>query len=163
MFDLNFPKYTFKIRKSDEGPSIFDRCRQKYVALTPEEWVRQNMVEYLIDIKKYPAARIANEVTVAINGMKKRSDTVIYDKLMKPRIIVEYKAPSVKITQKVFDQIATYNFKLDVDLLIVSNGLDHYCCRMDKNNRKYFFLKEIPEYTPNLWDDSDNTNIHHAN
>lgn len=110
------------------------------------------MVEYIIQAKKFPPARIANEVTVVINGMNKRSDSVIYDKEMRPRIILEYKAPSVKITQKVFDQIATYNFELDVDLLIVSNGLEHYCCKMDKENKKYYFLKEIPDYQQLDWD-----------
>lgn len=152
MSDLNLPQYTFKTKKEGDNHSIFDRCRQKYVALTPEEWVRQNMVEYMIQVKKFPPARIANEVTVNINGMKKRSDSVIYDKEMRPRIIIEYKAPTVKITQKVFDQIATYNFELDVDILIVSNGLEHYCCRMDKENRKYFFLREIPDYDSLAWD-----------
>lgn len=152
MFDLNLPKYTFKTKRENDSISIFDRCRQKYVALTPEEWVRQNMVEYIIQAKKFPPARIANEVTVVINGMNKRSDSVIYDKEMRPRIILEYKAPSVKITQKVFDQIATYNFELDVDLLIVSNGLEHYCCKMDKEKKKYYFLKEIPDYQQLDWD-----------
>lgn len=152
MFDLNLPKYTFKTKRENDSISIFDRCRQKYVALTPEEWVRQNMVEYIIQAKKFPPARIANEVTVVINGMNKRSDSVIYDKEMRPRVILEYKAPSVKITQKVFDQIATYNFELDVDLLIVSNGLEHYCCKMDKENKKYYFLKEIPDYQQLDWD-----------
>lgn len=152
MFDLNLPKYTFRTKRENEAFSIFDRCRQKYVALTPEEWVRQNMVEYLIQVKKFPAARIANEVTVEINGMKKRSDSVIYDKAMRPRIILEYKAPTVKITQKVFDQIATYNFELDVDILIVSNGMEHYCCKMDKENHQYSFLKEIPDYNTLNWE-----------
>lgn len=152
MFDLNLPKYTFRTKKEQDSLFIFDRCRQKYVALTPEEWVRQNVVEYLIQVKNFPAARVANEVVVVINGMNKRSDSVIYDKMMRPRIIVEYKAPTVKITQKVFDQIATYNFELDVDLLIVSNGLQHYCCKMDKENHQYFFLKEIPDYASLNWD-----------
>ena len=143
MLDLNLPRYSFNIKERPEGFCIFDRCRNKFVALTPEEWVRQNMVEYLIQDKKFPAARIGNEVTVMINGMKKRSDTVIYDKEMTPRIIVEYKAPSVKITPEVFDQIANYNFALNVDYLIVSNGLHHYCCRMDRSSNKYSFIQDI--------------------
>lgn len=151
MLNLNLPKYSFKIKRDEDGFLIFDRCRNKYVALTPEEWVRQNMVEYLIQAKNFPPARIGNEVTVAINGMRKRSDTVIYDKEMRPRIIVEYKAPSVKISQKVFDQIANYNFVLDVDFLVVSNGLEHYCCKMDKEEQKYVFLKEIPDYQTLNW------------
>ncbi|MBO7427969.1 MAG: type I restriction enzyme HsdR N-terminal domain-containing protein [Paludibacteraceae bacterium] len=151
MLDLNLPKYSFKIKEGSEGLCIFDRCRRKYVALTPEEWVRQNMVEYLIQAKNFPAARIGNEVTVMVNGMRKRSDTVIYDREMRPRAIVEYKAPSVKITPKVFDQIANYNFVLNVDVLIVSNGLAHYCCRMDSETKKYMFLREIPEYQSLNW------------
>ncbi len=151
MLNLNLPKYSFKTKRDDDGLCIFDRCRNKYVTLTPEEWVRQNMVEYLIQAKNFPPARIGNEVTVNINGMRKRSDTVIYDKEMRPRIIVEYKAPSVKITQKVFDQIANYNFVLDVDVLIVSNGLEHYCCKMDKKEHKYLFMKEIPDYQTLNW------------
>lgn len=151
MLDLNLPKYSFNIKETEEGLRIFDRCRSKFVALTPEEWVRQNMVEYLIETKRFPPARIGNEVTVVINGMRKRSDTVIYDKEMKPRMIVEYKAPTVKITPKVFDQIANYNFVLNVDILIVSNGLEHYCCRMGKECSQYTFLREIPDYQSLNW------------
>ncbi|MBR3520007.1 MAG: type I restriction enzyme HsdR N-terminal domain-containing protein [Paludibacteraceae bacterium] len=151
MLDLNLPKYSFKIKENSDGRCIFDRCRNKFVALTPEEWVRQNMVEYLIQVKKFPPARIGNEVTVLINGMRKRSDTVIYDKEMVPRVIVEYKAPTVKITPTTFDQIANYNFALNVDYLIVSNGLDHYCCWMDKSSKKYSFLREIPDYQSLNW------------
>ncbi|MCR5496537.1 MAG: type I restriction enzyme HsdR N-terminal domain-containing protein [Paludibacteraceae bacterium] len=151
MLDLNLPKYSFNVKKKSDGFCIFDRCRNKFVALTPEEWVRQNMVEYLIQVKKFPPARIGNEVTVLINGMRKRSDTVIYDKDMSPRIIVEYKAPTVRITPKVFDQIANYNFALNVDYLIVSNGLDHYCCKMNKEGEKYSFLRDIPDYQSLNW------------
>ncbi|MBO7506440.1 MAG: type I restriction enzyme HsdR N-terminal domain-containing protein [Paludibacteraceae bacterium] len=151
MLELNLPKYSFRIKEMPDGLRIFDRCRGKFVALTPEEWVRQNMVEYLIQAKNFPAARIGNEVTVVVNGMRKRSDTVIYDKEMRARVIVEYKAPTVKITPKVFDQIANYNFVLNVDVLIVSNGLEHYCCRMDGATKKYVFLRDIPEYQSLNW------------
>lgn len=147
MIELNFPKYTFRMKKENEKTFVFDRCRAKFVALTPEEWVRQNMVEFLITEKHYPASLIANETAVEINQMKKRCDTVIYNTDRQPSVIVEYKAPSVSITQKVFDQIATYNSVLQVPILIVSNGLQHYCCQIDYQQHKYLFFPEIPDYS----------------
>ena len=145
MLALNLPKYSFKIKEAEGKKMIFDRCRKKYVTLTPEEWVRQHLVEFLILEKKYPASLIVNEATVEINQMKKRCDTVIYNKKGLPEIIVEYKAPHVCITQDAFDQIAMYNFTLQVNYLIVSNGMNHYCCQIDYNNQCYTFLEEIPE------------------
>lgn len=124
---------------------IFDRCRKKHVALTSEEWVRQNFVEYLIKEKKYPSGLISNESTVSFNGLRKRCDTVIYNRDGLPEIIVEYKAPNVSITQNTFDQIAMYNFKLKVRYLIVSNGMNHFCCKIDYENMRYEFLREVPE------------------
>ena len=147
MTELNFPHYTFRIKREKEKTLIFDRCRMKYVALTPEEWVRQNMVEFLITEKHYPASLIANETAVEINQMKKRCDTVVFNTNQMPSVIVEYKAPTIAITQKVFDQIATYNSVLQVPLLIVSNGLSHYCCRIDYHEHRYEFFPEIPDYS----------------
>ena len=147
MLELNFPKYEFRLKKEGEKCLIFDRCRRKYVTLTPEEWLRQNMVEYLIREKHYPASLIANEIAVEINQMKKRCDTVIYNRDRLPFVIVEYKAPEVTISQKVFDQIATYNLKLNVPILIVSNGINHFCCQIDYQQHKYHFFKEIPDYS----------------
>lgn len=144
---LNFPQYDFRIKTENGKEFIFDCCRKKFVSLTPEEWVRQNMVQFLIQQKHYPASRIANEIAVEINLMKKRCDTIIYDKNLRPFAIVEYKAPTVKITQNVFDQIATYNLRLNVPLLIVSNGISHYCCKIDYVQRKYVFYKDIPDYS----------------
>mgnify|MGYP003299808032 FL=1 len=146
MVELNFPRYDFKIKVEGEKNVIYDNCRKKFVPLTPEEWVRQNMVRFLVNEKHYPASLIANEIAVEINKMKKRCDTVIYDRNLKPFMIVEYKAPNVQITQKVFDQIATYNLKLNVPLLIVSNGREHYCCKIDYQQKRYFFYREIPDY-----------------
>ena len=120
--------------------------RRRYIALTPEEWVRQHFVHYLTEHKGYPAALMANEVSLSIGNKKLRADSVLYDRQLRPRMIVEYKAPSVAITQKVFDQIAAYNILLHVDYLVVSNGLRHYCCQMDYDNRSYKFLDEIPDY-----------------
>ena len=143
---LNLPTFDTKIIVNDGKRQIFDTLRRCYVALTPEEWVRQNFVHYLLDYKGYPAALMGNEVSIILNGMNRRCDTVVYDKALKPRAIIEYKAPGVKITKEVFAQISRYNLILKVDYLIVSNGLQHYCCKMDYNNNTFTFLQEIPEY-----------------
>ena len=146
MLSLNRPQSETKITTNDGKQQIFDPLRRCYVALTPEEWVRQHFVNMLLTSKGYPAALTANEVAIELNGTKKRCDTVIYDKALRPRVIVEYKAPSVKIDAKVFAQIARYNIVLRVDYLIVSNGLHHYCCKMDYEKNSYTFLAEIPAY-----------------
>lgn len=146
MSGLNLPPFDKKITKKDGRPFIFDVVRRQYVALTPEEWVRQHFVHYLIAQKGYPRPLMANEVQLKLNGMSRRCDTVVYDRSLRPRIIIEYKAPTVNITQKVFDQICRYNMVLQVDYLIVSNGLNHYCCKVDYLNRSYAFLEEIPQY-----------------
>ena len=146
MLSLNLPKYETKICERDGKLQIFDPLRKCHVALTPEEWVRQHFVNFLIESRGFPAALMANEVTITVNGMKRRCDTVVYDRQLQPRVIVEYKAPTVKITKEVFAQISRYNLTLKVDYLIVSNGLQHYCCRMDYPNNSYSFLQEIPDY-----------------
>ena len=144
MLDLNLPPFDRKITMKDDKPFIFDIIRRQYVALTPEEWVRQHFVHYLINHKGYPQSLMANEVQLKLTGMSRRCDTVVYDRELKPRVIVEYKAPTVNITQKVFDQICRYNMVLQVDYLIVTNGLTHYCCKVDNGARSYTFLREVP-------------------
>ena len=146
MFELNLPSFDKKITMKDDKPFILDVIRRQYVVLTPEEWVRQHFVHFLIHHKGYPQSLMANEVQLKLNGMSRRCDTVVYDRTLKPRVIVEYKAPTVNITQKVFDQICRYNMVLQVDYLIVSNGLAHYCCKVDNENQTYTFLQEIPVY-----------------
>ena len=146
MYELNLPKYGIKIAQEKGHQSIFDILRRKYVALTPEEWVRQHFVHYLIEHKGYPQSLMANEIQLAIGNKKLRCDSVLYDRSLKPRMIIEYKAPTVNITQKVFDQIFAYNILLRVDFLIVSNGLQHYCCQMDYAQKTYHFLPTIPNY-----------------
>ena len=146
MYELNLPKYGIKIKNDKGHQSIFDVLRRKYVALTPEEWVRQHFVHFLIEHKGYPKALMANEIQLAIGNKKLRCDSVLYDRSLKPRMIIEYKAPTVNITQKVFDQITVYNMLLHVDYLVVSNGIKHYCCQMDYDNQKYLFLEDIPDY-----------------
>jgi hypothetical protein len=144
MEKLNLPTYSFNIKLIEQRKYIFDFIRRKFVILTPEEWVRQNFLRYLVDEKKYPASLIAVEMEFKLNNLSKRSDAVVYNKLGKPFLIVECKASSVKIDQKVFDQIARYNMKLNVEYLIVTNGLEHYCCKIDYENNNYIFLKEVP-------------------
>ena len=146
MFSLNLPPYGTKITLRDGKNMIWDVIRRKYVALTPEEWVRQHFVHFLIKQKDYPQSLMANEVQLKLNGMSRRCDTVVYDRTLRPRVIIEYKAPTVNITQKVFDQICRYNMILQVDYLIVSNGIAHYCCKIDYATRSYSFMKEIPSY-----------------
>ncbi|MFZ4456818.1 MAG: type I restriction enzyme HsdR N-terminal domain-containing protein [Bacteroidales bacterium] len=146
MLRLNLPSKEFKIKESDGKLAIFDDIRKKYVALTPEEWVRQNFIHYLISDKNYPKSLIANEISIKLNNTIKRCDSVIYDRLLNPLVIVEFKAPEVEITQAVFDQISRYNIVFKVPYLIVSNGLSHYCCQIDYNLNKSIFLSEIPDY-----------------
>ena len=146
MFALQLPPFDANIVWHKGSPRIFDILRKRYVSLTPEEWVRQHFVHFLIEHKGYPKALMANEIQLAIGNKKLRCDSVLYDRTLKPRMIIEYKAPTVSITQKVFDQITIYNMLLHVDYLVVSNGIKHYCCRMDYANQKYLFLEDIPDY-----------------
>lgn len=143
---LNLPACQFQIMRSVDGDKIFDRLRKKFVALTPEEWVRQNFVNYLVEYKGFPASLMANEVAITLNNTRRRCDTVVYSKMAEPLVIIEYKASSVEITQQVFDQIVRYNMVLRAQYLIVSNGLNHYCCSIDYDNNSYKFIKDIPNY-----------------
>lgn len=147
MLPLNLPSYPVKIQKRNGKNVIFDPLRQKYVALTPEEWVRQHFVHFLSDFKGYPKGLLANEIQLDLNGTKKRCDTVLFNRDLSAKMIVEYKAPNIEITQAVFDQITRYNMVLKVEYLIVSNGIKHYCCKIDYNTMKYTFLPDIPAYT----------------
>jgi len=146
MLRLNLPTYPFKITRSENSLSIFDPIRKKYVALTPEEWVRQHFVQYLICEKGFPQALIANEIGIKLNRTSKRCDTVIYNRDLKPLVLVEYKAPEIEITQKVFEQISRYNIIFKVPYLIISNGLSHYCCYVDYDSQRATFITEIPNY-----------------
>ena len=146
MTDLNLPACNFKIKSSENKRFIFDNIRKKYLVLTPEEWVRQHYVSYLRNEKKYPISLIAVEKQLTINGLKKRTDILVFNKQGTPEIIVECKAPAVEITQSTFDQIARYNLKLNAKYLVVTNGLQHYYCQMDFEKERYVFLKDIPSY-----------------
>ena len=147
MIKLNLPDFDLKIKSKENKYFILDIIRKKYVVLTPEEWVRQNFLHFLIDHKKYPKSLIAIEKQLKINTLTKRTDILIFNKNAEPDIIVECKAPSVKISQETFDQIARYNLKLDANYLIITNGLQHYFAKMNSKEKKYIFLKDIPEYS----------------
>ena len=145
---LNLPRAELRLSRNAMGRvEVYDRWRRRVVALTPEEWVRQHFVSMMVDCKGYPAGRIANEMSIKLNGMSRRCDTVVFDDARHPRMIVEYKAPSVRITQAVFDQIARYAMVLRPEYLAVSNGMCHYCCRIDNNNGTYEFLPDFPDYS----------------
>lgn len=146
MQPLNLPTYTFKIKSNENNYVIFDIVRKKYVVLTPEEWVRQHFIHYLMEVKKYPISLIAVEKKLVLNNLTKRTDILVFNNKGLPNIIVECKAPSVKIDQNTFDQIARYNLKLNANFLIVTNGLEHYFCKMDKIKETYIFLESIPNY-----------------
>lgn len=146
MQKLNFPQFEFRFKNSENKLAIFDVIRKKFILLTPEEWVRQHVIHTLIHIKNYPTSLIGVENVVKINGMNKRYDLVVFNPNGSINILIECKAPEVKITQDTFDQIARYNFQLRANLLYVTNGLGHFFCKMDYNNNKYIFLKDLPTY-----------------
>ena len=143
---LNLPEYEINVAEKDGKQQIFDFLRRKFVAMTPEEWVRQHFVHFLVEHKGYPKGLLVNETELRIGDKRLRCDTVLYNKNMQPQMIIEYKAPQIQIQQKTFDQIAVYNLLLHADYLVISNGMQHYCCQMDYENRSYRFLTEIPEY-----------------
>ena len=147
MQDLNFPSYTLRLKNSENNTHIFDVIRKKFVLLQPEEWVRQHCIHFLTNEKKYPISLINVEKVVPINGINKRYDVVVYNPDGSIHLIIECKAPKVKISQSAFDQIARYNLALKASFLMVTNGLNHYFCTMDHNLGAYNFLKDLPSYT----------------
>ena len=146
MPQLNLPNAALKTKLVEGTTQVFDAVRKKYLVLTPEEWVRQHFIHYLNKEKNYPLGLMGVEQMLKYNTMQTRADIVLYTTDGKPNVIVECKSPKVKITQDAFNQIAKYNFKLKVDFLVVTNGLQHFCCAMDYKNNKITFLKEVPSY-----------------
>jgi len=146
MRQLNFPMYRFRFKNNENKLLIFDVIRKKFVVLQPEEWVRQNCLHYLIETKNYPKSLVNVEKEIKINTNRKRYDIVVYNSIGKIILIVECKAPEINITQNTFDQIAQYNLALNAQYLMVTNGLNHYYCQIDYNNKKYHFLEDIPDY-----------------
>ncbi|MBD0824533.1 type I restriction enzyme HsdR N-terminal domain-containing protein [Aestuariibaculum marinum] len=147
MQDLNFPKFSFRLKNSENKISIFDCIRKKFVVLQPEEWVRQHCLMYLMEVKGYPNSLINIEKELIVNDLKKRYDIVIFNTDGSIHLIVECKAPSITINQQTFDQIAQYNQVLNATYLMVTNGLNHYYCQMDFVNERYDFLRDIPDYS----------------
>jgi len=146
MLQLNFPQFDFKLRNINNRHEIFDQVRRKYVMLTPEEWVRQHLIAYLIIVKGYPVSMIGVEKQLLLNKLPKRFDLVVFGRNANPFLLVECKAPGVEITEKTFDQAARYNMLLQAEYFIITNGLEHYTCRLDYENRQYIFIEEIPPF-----------------
>ncbi|WP_373775116.1 type I restriction enzyme HsdR N-terminal domain-containing protein [Porphyromonas loveana] len=146
MIQLNLPPYAHRISQENDRMLIYDDIRRRYVALTPEEWVRQHFVHYLTEELGYPATLIRNEAQLQIDRRTKRCDTVIYDTQLRPIVLCEYKAPSVSLSQKTMDQILRYNYIFRVPLLLLSNGVQHTACFVDYTQNSYRFLPEIPTY-----------------
>ena len=146
---MNLPEYeSIRLRKTANGKhEVLDVLRQRFVALTPEEWVRQHFVHFLVSHKGYPAALMANAVELTVGGKRRRCDSVLFDKERRPRMIIEYKAESIPLTDKVLTQVATYNMLLHVDYLMVSNGNTHLCLHYNHGKRKWEFLPGIPQYS----------------
>ena len=147
MKPLNFPFYDFRFKNSENKVQIFDAIRKKFVVLQPEECVRQNVFQFLINDKKYPKSLINVEKQLTINSLNKRYDVVVYNPEGNITILVECKAPKISITQQTFDQIARYNMQLKAEYLMVTNGLDHFYCKMDYTEEKYWFLDHIPDFS----------------
>ncbi|MDR1373310.1 MAG: type I restriction enzyme HsdR N-terminal domain-containing protein [Dysgonamonadaceae bacterium] len=146
MQKLNLPPTALNIRKRNGKDYVFDSLRRRFVRLTPEEFVRLNFTAFLVEHLNYPKNRLANEICIELGNIKKRCDTVLYDEFLQPLMIVEYKAPTIEVSQTTFDQIARYNMTLNVPWLIVTNGIKHFCCKIDRENNIYQFLREIPDY-----------------
>ena len=146
MIQLNLPSYSFKTSQKEEKTWIFDAFRKSWIVLTPEEWVRQNFLTWLCDAHGYPKGLIAVETTLKYNTLKMRADAVVYSSTGKPLMIIECKAPGVSISQQTLEQAARYNFSFQTRYLALTNGLMHYCCRIDLENKKLVFLEDFPGY-----------------
>lgn len=146
MIELNLPKCRLRLEQREGKPYVYDDLRRKFVRLTPEEWVRQHFVRYLIDDLGYPQPLMQNEVALRLGETVKRCDTLLYDKALRPQMILEYKASHVTLTETVLQQIVRYNYVLRVPYLVLSNGLEHLLCRIDYEKMTYAFLSEFPPY-----------------
>ena len=146
MQQLNFSSYSFRFKNSENKVLIFDEIRKKFIILTPEEWVRQHVIHYLLNELNYPKSLINVEKLIKINDLSKRYDVVVFKSTGEILVLIECKAPSITISQATFDQIARYNLVLNAQFLMVTNGLNHYFCQMDFENEKYLFLKNLPTY-----------------
>jgi len=155
---LNLPQHDLSIKTEAQNKYIFDIIRKKYLVLTPEEWVRQNFVHYLVEDLGYPASLMMTENGLKLFNTQKRSDIVVYSRNAEPLAVVECKATDVKITQETFNQVARYNINFKAPIIIATNGINHYCARFHEAENRYEFLREIPTYTQILsYHDEDNT------
>jgi hypothetical protein len=145
--EINFPPFETKLILENGRTKIWDNLRKKYLVLTPEEWVRQHLVNYMINEKQYPAQLIGLEKSLTYNHRKKRCDLIVFNKEAKPLLLAECKAPSVEITQETFFQIATYNKIFEAKYFLLTNGIKHFCCEIDYFNSKIHFLENIPTFT----------------
>jgi len=145
--ELNLPKYSFRLKEENNKTQIFDVFRKKYVALSPEEWVRQNFLQYLVQEKQFPIGKIAVEKEININGLKRRYDALVFDENFEAQFVIECKAPHIKINKSVLDQIAAYNYQIKAPYLLLSNGLSHFCIQINFKNNTQIFLNEIPNYS----------------
>ena len=145
MLALNFRPYAFRFKNKENKPLIFDEIRKKFVALQPEEWVRQHVLHFLLYDKGFPRNRIQVEKQIKVNSLSKRFDIIVYEPDGSIQVLVECKSPSIPIRQEVFDQIAQYNRSLKAKYLIITNGLDHYFFQVDTENEKYDFIQDIPD------------------
>jgi len=146
MQKLNLPEYNFRTKTEEGKTLIFDTIRKKFVVLTPEEWVRQNFIQYLKTEKKYPETLMAVEKQIILNQTQRRFDLLVYSRNGQPHLIAEFKAPNVKITQETFDQVVRYNMTVRVERVVVSNGLQHFACEIDYVKNSYSYLPEIPAF-----------------
>lgn len=146
MLQLNLPAYNFRLKKERDTYWIFDNIRKKFVKLTPEEWVRQNFIRFFTEEKHFPASHLSVEEEIIWNGMKKRCDAIFYNEYAEPALILEFKAPQITISQLVFDQVAVYNVKLNVNFFIISNGIEHFFCKVNVKNSQFEISREIPNY-----------------
>ena len=149
MQNLNFPSYNFRFKNSENKVAIFDDIRKKFIILTPEEWVRQHTVQFLMQEKNYPKSYINVEKLIKVNDLHKRYDVVVFRPDGDLFLLIECKAPEVKITQETFDQIARYNLTLKANYLMVTNGLNHYFCQMDSEKEAFIFLTDLPNFSNN--------------
>lgn len=147
MQKLNFPPYNFRFKNKENKTAIFDVLRKKFIVLSPEEWVRQHTIHYLLKEKKFPLQLLNAEKQLKVNDLIKRYDILGYAPDGSIKLIVECKAPHIKITQETFDQIARYNLTLQADYLMVTNGFQHFYCQLDYQQEKYHFLRDIPVYS----------------
>ena len=147
MLELSLPAFEYKVKRHSGSVMIFDIIRKKFVVLTPEEWVRQHVIHYLIEVKKFPPARIAVEREIDLYGLRRRFDVVTFDRAGKPWLLIECKAPSVELTRQVFDQAFRYNITLEAPYVAITNGVKHFCGKIERS-KGFVFLSDFPDFLP---------------